>query len=666
MKKPAKDLITDRKGNPNEMISDPFRRVNDFLKKRSLYFFLALLIVEVLTAYSLFDLKMTPGGDDSGYVLSAFDFVHDFHYPGQFAGALYPMFLSLFVKLGGVNLILLKSLSFILMFIFFIIFYISFKDKVPALVLFACILIISINSHLLFFSTHTYTEAFFLAIQACLFLVLNRFFLDKESKVRTSILSIVLLGFILFLLTLSKNIGLGCAVSVIAFLFLIKRWKDALSVTVCFGLIFSLFEVFKRIMWPETNLQINKQGLSLLHKDFYNPSQGYEDFSGIVNRIVGNSHHYLSVEFYNILGLRNDSSIIPALTILTYCLFLLTALILFKKNKVLLFSGIYAGIMSFITFIAIQTMWAQERLIIIYVPYFLLFFLGGLYYLLKNKNFSKMHFSFYVIVGILFFTAFKATTLVAKVKRMEFSANVNKNPYKGFNEGIANFIKMSKWASENTPKDKMILSRKPEISFAYTGRKFVGLYSVPNISADSMVRLIKQDTANTYYSVVFKDFFGKDQKNINSIFYDYRKNYTACVLGNGRNKTSGAQEGVEFLLFKFPKQSANDFIPKMNSVPISIVENIEELFKSYSNYSFKIYQPDVLVDWLKNNDVAYMIRANFAMTEKLNPGKREFTSTVQKFMHPITLKYNIFYEIQAIGNVENSATLIRVDFSNLK
>jgi len=48
---------------------------------------------------------------------------------------------------------------------------------------------------------------------------------------------------------------------------------------------------------------------------------------------------------------------------------------------------------------------------------------------------------------------------------------------------------MSKWAAKNVPDNVMIASRKPNISFIYTKRRFWGIYKVPqNTHPDSLLQ----------------------------------------------------------------------------------------------------------------------------------------------------------------------------------
>lgn len=648
--------------------SDIFMHVDAFLKKKSVIVFFALLCIEVLISYLLFDLKMNPGGDDSTYVLNGFNFVHDFTYPGYFEGALYPMFLSIFIKMAGVNILLLKCLSFICMLGFFALFYISYRNKVPHLLLFSVILLISFNSHLLYFSSQTLTEAFFLMVQACLFFTVNEFFINKENhSTRSYLLSVTLLGFVLFILTITRNIGLGCFAAVIAYFLLTRSWKDALFVTASFGIFSFLFEVLKRLVWPSSDFQISSQGKGLLYKDFYNPSKGYEDFSGFISRLVDNSNVYISLDFYNILGLRNQMSLIPTLTVITYALFLVMAYVLFKNNKYLLFAGIYSGVMAFITFISIQAMWDQERLIVVYVPYLLLFFLGGGYYLLKKSRQPAVQSLFFVGVCVLLLTAFKSTSQVVKIKRKEFVVNAGNDPYKGFNDGITNFIKMSKWAHENLDQDKVILSRKPDIGFVYTGRKFLGVYSVPNISSDSLFSLMSGDTENVYYSVNHKDFYLEDDKYMYSIYNDYRKYYTGLLYFAGSNRTE-AKESVEFQIFRLPKDKAKGFMDTTSSLKIPVMTDVKGLIETYRSqkYALTIYQPDVLFNWLRQNQVSHVIMANISLSNKLKPEKHEYITTIQHYLRPVWLKYPIFSDVHVIGNnSETNATLIALDYGKL-
>src|ERR1035438_7603346 len=111
-----------------------FGRMNSLLEKYSKRIFWCVFSLTLLFAVLLFDIRFSFGGDDSAYVIRAFDFIHHFIFPG-FQGPLYPIVLSPFVGLFGINAIPLKSLSIVFMLGFISVIYIAFRKRIPSLLL---------------------------------------------------------------------------------------------------------------------------------------------------------------------------------------------------------------------------------------------------------------------------------------------------------------------------------------------------------------------------------------------------------------------------------------------------------------------------------------------------------------------------------------------------
>src|SRR5208337_512650 len=108
--------------------------VDRFLTKRHTFFFFLSIGLAILFSVLLFDFKVGPGGDDSAYLMRSFDFVHGFVYPG-YQGPLYPVILSPFIWMFGIQLTLLKILSLIFMIIALNFFYKTFYNRIPATIL---------------------------------------------------------------------------------------------------------------------------------------------------------------------------------------------------------------------------------------------------------------------------------------------------------------------------------------------------------------------------------------------------------------------------------------------------------------------------------------------------------------------------------------------------
>ena len=146
------------------------------------YSWLMWLILGLVLLFSLllFDQKISLAGDDSFYIIRASEFIHSFKYPA-FQGPLYPMVLGLVVAVFGISLIPLKLFSLAAMLAFVYILFRIMRDRVPATILMATLVVVSINSYFLYYASQTYNEAFYLFIQSLLLLVFFTKFIDQEK-----------------------------------------------------------------------------------------------------------------------------------------------------------------------------------------------------------------------------------------------------------------------------------------------------------------------------------------------------------------------------------------------------------------------------------------------------------------------------------------------------
>ncbi|MCF6241729.1 MAG: hypothetical protein L3J74_10335 [Bacteroidales bacterium] len=110
--------------------NDLLQLIDAFFEKNQTLFFRIFLAVSFLFTLLLFNLKVSVGGDDANYIIRAYDFIHHFKYPA-FQGPLYPMILSIFVGIFGINLPILKFFSTLLLTGHFVAFYYTFKNKIP-------------------------------------------------------------------------------------------------------------------------------------------------------------------------------------------------------------------------------------------------------------------------------------------------------------------------------------------------------------------------------------------------------------------------------------------------------------------------------------------------------------------------------------------------------
>ncbi|MDR2764469.1 MAG: hypothetical protein LBB90_05505, partial [Tannerella sp.] len=100
--------------------------LNGFFERHRRTFFWLAMILSVLMCIFMFDVKVTQSGDDCDYIIAADDFWRHFTFP-TYHGPLYPIVLSPFAGIFGMNLILFKSLSSIFILLSIWLFYKGFQ-----------------------------------------------------------------------------------------------------------------------------------------------------------------------------------------------------------------------------------------------------------------------------------------------------------------------------------------------------------------------------------------------------------------------------------------------------------------------------------------------------------------------------------------------------------
>ena len=135
-------------------------KIESWLRDRSALIFYILAGVFVVLSFLFFNVRVSITGDDSTYITRAINFWSSGKFP-DYQGPLYPIVLSLFVGVFGMNVILLKLTSFLFLLGSFVWFYKTFKDKISYTSLFYTMGIMSLSHYFLFFSSQTFSEAFF-------------------------------------------------------------------------------------------------------------------------------------------------------------------------------------------------------------------------------------------------------------------------------------------------------------------------------------------------------------------------------------------------------------------------------------------------------------------------------------------------------------------------
>lgn len=458
--------------------------LNTWCEKRNKGLFYFTLAITLLFSILHFNARISEGNDDSLYVEAGYNYANDFfNYYYTSNAPFYPMFLGIIISVFGLKLIVLKISSVICNFFFVYFLYKAFKNRVQPIILSFVLLFVAVNHHFQYHASQTYTEAFFLCLQSIYLVVLFKLFdmLSNKESFTTKQINIqwLLYGFILFVMTMSRNVSAVLVPLIVGFFVLRKEWKNAIYSAVAF-LIFKIpFEILKSIIWKAKS-QYELQGKLFFQKDPYDITKGYEDFGGFVTRFFDNCNMYLSRRILQILGFASDNMDRNSgmLAFIVAVLFFVGFIIVLKnKNTFLSYSGFHLFAMVFTTFIVLQQRWDQPRLIMVHLPIMLIIVFYGLHSMMKKSAVGKNFLAAFLI--IIFLSSFISSTTRISKNLDNLSHNLKGDIYYGYTPDWANFLKMSAWCADNLPDSSFVASRKAPMSFVYgKGMAFYPVYKV--------------------------------------------------------------------------------------------------------------------------------------------------------------------------------------------
>lgn len=453
------------------------------------------LLLTSIFGLLLFEPKVSIGGDDSMYINRAYNFIYKGTFP-TFQGSLYPIFLSIIIYIAGTKLILLKIVSLLCYLGHQWFTFKLFRNYLSPFMLFVMFLLISTSAAMLFYSSSTYNEVFYLLLQSIFLYHFSISYLTDENQgfsFKKDYKKILTSGFLLLLLATTKNIGLVAVLGAMIYFIFVKNWKISMAIAVSFILFMMSFNMIKSSIWEINDIQISAQLDALLTKVPYKADSGQEDAYGFLMRLVDNSSVYLGYHFRNIFGLASDE-IIEANTFVMfviYAVFIIGFFTAFRKSKFWLFIGAYVSTALGATFLILQVFWLQERLIIVFIPLLLAFLLQTLYWLFTKR--LKKYSNILLILCAIFIGANLTRTFIRIPEQIKVNSKyIAGDKYYGFPEDWIYYLKMTAWVSENLPEDAYVACRKPGMAFVYSGGKdFYGIWKVPTKDPEILYNKLK-------------------------------------------------------------------------------------------------------------------------------------------------------------------------------
>ncbi|MEA3452288.1 MAG: hypothetical protein U9Q83_10355, partial [Bacteroidota bacterium] len=468
--------------NNNNENNSFLEKLEFFFRKHRWLFVISSLIITIVFSALLFEFKVSIGGDDSTYILSANNFIHGISFP-DWHGAFYPIFLSFFLKIFGLKLFLFKLLSFAMIVAHLFLFYLTFRKRVSWTILLLTMVFMAVCSELLFFGSQTYSEALFLLLQILVFASFYRIYdctEQKESGFFHLFEYWILLGLSVFLLVITRNIGWIMLISAILYFLIIKQYKNLVKLIIPFLVFYIPFFIYKVIFWGTKTVGLEGQFGKMFWINPYDRNEGLETFGSFINRFLINSEQYLSTHLLNIFSWSDTSEKSLLFTIAIYIVLAFSGFVVVKKIRHLLFPYIYLVLGLIATFVSQQVMWNQLRLVLVFVPFMVLIFAESLWKFAEEKKFKKTK---YLALLFMFSLIIPSTVKIIKTSKKHSSvlkANMQGDKFYGFSEDWKNYLKMAEWVATNIPKNSVVACRKPGMAFIYSqGKTFTGIYSVP-------------------------------------------------------------------------------------------------------------------------------------------------------------------------------------------
>lgn len=472
-----------------------------FESKRTAYI-IAVIVLAALFSFFCFDNKISIANDDALYIEAGANYAKNFF--GYFYTAtapLYPILLSVLIKIIGVKLFILKTFSILFFCLALYFIYKAFKNRIPYIILIPTLLLVALNNQFLMYASLTYTETFSLMLFGVAFILLNKTIDSMEQPdydLKKHIGTFVQIGFVCFVLMLARNVALATIVLVVLFFIYRRKYIASSIIAISFIVFYYTYKIALKYLWHLDDSQFSSQGDKMFNKDAYQPQLGKATTTDLIQRFWENCQIYISSRMYFILGFREEMS--PnnvALTLFTIGIVAWSAYLMYtKKLFTLLFSTLFFAALLAATFISLHTSWGQSRLIMIYLPFILFNIFYLLYY--YGEKIELLQPLYLFVYFILFFMGLSATFKLAKERLPVFIENMSGDPTYGYTPDWQNYIKMTKWCAQQFPNDtKSIAVRKAPMSFIFSeGKEFYPVYGTPTQDADSLLLPLKQNHVN--------------------------------------------------------------------------------------------------------------------------------------------------------------------------
>lgn len=624
-----------------------------FTKHRWKFFAIGFLLTAIFTAL-LFDLRLSTGADDSNYILSAQKFIDGEAFP-DWHGSFYPIFLSFFIRFFGINIFLLKFISYLMILTHFVVIYFAFRDKVPWTLLILTLIFSAVSLELLYFGGQTFSEALYLILQISSIAAFYKLYDSFDEKPKANLVKHwkewFVLGFLIFLLTQTRNVGWSMLVAVVVFFLMQKKFVRILFAIGSFLIFYLPFNLYKKIFWNLSGAGFESQFEKMFWINPYDVNEGTINFKDMLIRIWENANLYFSKHLLMVMSWKETTSVNSINTILIIIILLFAFWATFKYRKELFFVVLYIYTAIAVTFITQQSMWDQIRLITIYVPFIVLIVTTAFWDFFKNRSKNKALLALPIIWLLIIIPSVLKTADISNKHYPILKANIEGDKFYGYSPDWQHYLEMIEWTKNNIPQENTIGCRVPGMAFIYGGgRKFEGIYNFKSNSVNQIVNELEHDSLKTHYAF---NFYNEGENFY--VLYPFYK-YISAIINQSN--------GVQYVVISVNDSVKKEFVPILqnsNTKPFLINDLKQNLTNNLVN-DYAVY-PDTLLNILRNKNINYLIAANFRLNPTENTG--EIITTIHRYIFFIEIKYPGIFNLiwQEGNNYDEPAMLLKINYN---
>ncbi len=611
-------------------VIEPTMRLREFTWKPAHASLYIIVINTIVFSLLLFNVGIDIGGDDAAYLVRALRFVEHGHFP-DFQGAVYPLVISPFVAVLGIDLMFLRTLSVVFMVLAQVVLYRLLKNRLPEGLLLALLLTLSINPYWLHYASLTYSEALFTLLQALALWYAYKFLVNRS----VSVVSLVLAAGWAMILCKTKAVGVAYLLAVIFYFTWNRQWKNLSILIGAFAILLVIWSLLVQLFWGGADIPVGSQLYGLVLKDPYDETLGVASLSEILGRFIQNLNYYTSRHILQSMGLRAAGKVQEHwwMTLSVVLFFVPTFVITFKKKSFWTFVAVYV-VLALASVFSTPVLWDQIRFIHPFIPFFVIWPVWFLFKVVPEK-WRK-----YTIVlpMFLFVALFFHTQPAVKQNLVEIREHRQGNLYTGVTPDWVNYFDGSKWVAQqkNLGVRGKVACRKPGVSTLMAEKDcFYGIYSVPTYQIDMLKKWMQEDEQFQY--IIF-DYKALEGKSLPSEFIDLmHENYYGGLFEDGKYSL--------YRLYKCRENTKFD----------AYIDAIERHFpiqvpvESLQGHDYSVFVPDSMLHNLKLNNVQYVMEASIrAIPEQ----RTEYTlSSVKNYMDLVQLKYpKLLTQVQQIGS----------------